>query len=85
MKKEIDLYDPGLKQAIVDLPFASSISNAGDMIFIPESDYGFAEIYRMYDNILVFLIPTYGGIPCFYMSFGLHAVDGLIKDLKKLS
>lgn len=59
--KTIDKYDDTLKQAILDLPYSDKIDSNDEMVFIPESDYGFAEIYRMYDDILVFLIPTYGG------------------------
>ena len=55
------------------------------MVFIPESDYGFAEIYRMYDDILVFLIPTYGGTPSLQYHVGRHAIDYLISELKKIT
>lgn len=54
------------------------------MILIPESNYGFAEIYRMYDAIFVFLIPTYGGIPSLEYHVGRHSIDYLISELKKL-
>lgn len=86
MRNEIDLWDDTLKQQILNLPFSDKIDSSGincDMIFIPESDYGFAEIYRMYDDILVFLIPTYGGTPTLVFNVGRHAVDYLIKELKK--
>lgn len=86
MRKEIDLYNEDLKQAILDLPYNTKIDDNGincDMIFIPESDYGFAEIYRMYDDILVFLIPTYGGTPSLTINVGRHAIDYLISQLKK--
>lgn len=86
MRAEIELYDNNLRQAILDLPYNTKIDDKGidcDMIFIPESDYGFAEIYRMYDDILVFLIPTYGGMPSFFRCFGRHAVDYLISELRK--
>jgi len=82
---EIELHDEGLKQAILDLPYASEISDNGSMVFIPESDYGFAEIYRMYDDVLVFLIPTYGGTPSLTFHVGRHAIDYLITQLKALS
>ena len=55
------------------------------MILIPESDYGFAEIFRMYDDILVFLIPTYGGTPSFYKSYARHNIHNLITDLKAIT
>ncbi len=86
MRKEIELYDINLKQAIIDLPYNTIIDDNGvycDMIFIPESDYGFAEIYRMYDDILVFLISTYGGTPSLQFHVGRHSIDYLIKELKK--
>ena len=81
----MDLYDEGLKQAILNLPYETSISDNGAMVFIPESDYGFAEIYRMYDDILVFLIPTYGGIPSLHLHVGRQAIDYLITELKKIT
>ena len=81
---EIKLYADNLKQSILDLPYRDGISDT-DMILIPESDYGFAEIYRMYDDILVFLIPTYGGMPSFYRSYARHSIDALISDLKSMT
>lgn len=84
-KTEVDLFDEGLKQAILDLPYASTISQYGPMVFIPESDYGFAEIYRMYDDILVFLIPAFGGTPRLEFNAKLHAIDFLISELRKIS
>jgi len=81
----LDLNSPYLKQAILDLPYSSSISDNSYMVFIPESDYGFAEIYRMYDDILVFLIPTNGGTPYLYSHVGRHAVDYLITKLQNLT
>jgi hypothetical protein len=86
MLKEIGLYDENLKQAILDLPYQNKIDDDGDeceMIFIPESDYGFAEIYRMYDDILVFLIPQYGGTPSLAYHVGRHAIDFLLTELRK--
>jgi len=82
MRTEIDLYDNNLKEAILALPWSSTISDNGTMVFIPESDYGFAEIYRMYDDILVFLIPQYGGTPSLAFHVGRHAVDYLINKLR---
>ncbi len=38
MIREIDLYDEGLKQAILELPYSSEISDNRNMILIPESD-----------------------------------------------
>ena len=88
MRIELNLYDDRLKQAILDLPFNNKIDDNGencDMIFIPESDYGFAEIYRMYDDILVFLIPAYGGTPSLTYHVGRHSVDYLISKLKDIA
>lgn len=83
--REIKLYDEGLKQAILDLPYSDKIDSNGNMILIPESDYGFAEIYRMYDDILVFLIPQYGGTPSLQYNVGRHSIDYLIKTLKEIT
>ena len=88
MRIELGLYDEKLKQAIFDLPYATRIDNNGvgcDMIFIPESDYGFAEIYRMHDDILVFLIPTYGGTPSLQYHVGRNSIDSLIYQLKQIT
>lgn len=83
---EIDRYETEkLKKAILALPYSNKLDSYGincDIVFIPESDYGFAEIYRMYDDILVFLIPTYGGTPSLYRSYGRHSVDYLISQLQ---
>ena len=82
--KEIDLYSGKLKTEIENMPFSMKIDgNNGDYILIPESDYGFAEIHRMYDDILVFLIPMYGGTPSFFNNYTMKTVDNLIEDLKK--
>lgn len=88
MRIELDLYDEKLKQAILDLPYSTAIDDNGvncDMVFIPESDYGFAEIYRMYDDILVFLIPCYGGTPSLTFHVGRHSIDYLISKLKNIT
>ena len=85
MRVEVGLYSDDLKQAILDLPFSCEISGERQMVFIPESDYGFAEIYRMYDDILVFLIPTYGGTPSLQYHVGRHSIDYLIKTLRSLT
>mgnify|MGYP003402840958 CR=1 FL=1 len=85
MRVEIDLYDEKLKDAILNLRYSDKISCDENMVFIPESDYGFAEIYRMYDDILVFLIPQYGGTPSLRFHFGRHAVDHFITELKNIT
>jgi hypothetical protein len=88
MRIEIKLHDEKLKESILKLKYNSIIDDNGiecDMIFIPESDYGFAEIYRMYDDILVFLIPTYGGIPSLQYHVSKHGIDKLLKDLRQMT
>lgn len=55
------------------------------MIFIPKSNYGFAEIFRIYDDILVFIIPPYGGSPSFYKSYAKHNIHNLIANLKAIT
>lgn len=81
--QEIYLNDEKLKQGIMNLPFSDNASD-NIMILIPESDYGFAKIYRLYDDLLVFLIPIYGGTPSFYKAYNRYNVDNLILDLKSL-
>ena len=81
--KTIKLHDDSLEQAINDLPYADHISN-DNMIFIPESDYGFAEIYRMYDDIFVFLLPPFGGIPSFHKCYGRRAIKYLVNELREM-
>lgn len=83
--KEIDLYNENLEKEILALPFSNSIDENGPQVFIPESDYGFAHIYRFYDDILCFLIPTYGGTPSFYKCVGRHSVAYLIKELREMN
>lgn len=85
---KVQLHDEALEQEIRNLPDETYIIDRYQEtsgIFIPESDYGFAEIYRIYDNILVFLIPMYGGTPAFYKAYGLHAIDALVNDLRNLT
>lgn len=84
LMKTIDRYDGNLKQAILDLPYSNKIDDNGEGIFIPESDYGFAEIYRIYDDILLFTIPTYGGTPSFHKCYRRHAIDNLINELLEM-
>lgn len=75
----IDKYDNHLMVGLLNLPKDNSRG-----ILIPESDYGLAEIYRMYDVFLVFLIPTYGGTPYFHKYYKECNVDTLINDLKEI-
>lgn len=77
---EIDLHDENLLTVLKNLHYDCS-----KMILIPESDYGFAEIYRIHDDYLIFLIPTYGGVPYFYKSYDIYALEYLIKDLKDIT
>lgn len=84
MKNEINLYSELLKDKILELKHNHTIRGY-NMILIPESDYGFAEIYRIHDDILVFLIPTYGGTPTFYKSYTRNSIDLLITELKSIS
>jgi hypothetical protein len=78
---EIELHSEDLKKGIQDLTYSEG---DGDYILIPESDYGFAEIHRVYDDLLIFMIPTYGGTPSFYKCFSLQMVDSLIKELREI-
>lgn len=83
----VRLFDDDLKQAILDLPYNDKIDSNGEhccMILIQEGDYGYAEIYRMYDDILVFMIPMYGGTPSLTYHVGIHSVDYLVEKLKTL-
>lgn len=46
---------------------------------IPESDYGKAEVWRIWDNYFVFSIPMYGGTLVFEKSFGKHRIKDIVK------
>lgn len=81
--KEVGLYSDDLVSEIKSLTDTNEIYENG--ILIPESDYGFAEIYRLHDDILVFTIPQYGGEPSFYKSYGLHAIETLVRDLRAIT
>jgi hypothetical protein len=83
--KRIELYDEKLKQEILALPSINKNSASDDMIFIPESDCGFAEIYKIHDVLLVFLIPQFGGNPSFYKRYNIHSIEDLIQDLKSMT
>lgn len=88
MRREVELYDESLKHNILTLPYSTKIDDNGidcDMVFIPKSDYGFAEIYRFYDDILVFLIPEYGGTPYLQYNVKSHNIDFLINELRQLT
>ena len=82
--KTIELYDENLEKEISALPYSDKISEDGYGVFIPESDYGFAYIYRIYDDILIFLIPQYGGTSSFHKCFGIHAIKYLVEELKNI-
>jgi hypothetical protein len=78
----VEKYSDELEKEIESLPYPSTPLR--DMIFIPESDYGFAEIYRIYDDILVFLIPQYGGTPSFHRCYKRHTIKNLVEELRKM-
>lgn len=82
--KEIDRYSEDLEKELMDLPYDCKIKGG---IFIPESDYGFAEIYRIYDNIFVFLIPTYGGAPYLHKTIKANPVEikSLVEELRRMT
>ena len=40
-----------------------SVKDSGEAIFIPEGDYGLAEIYHINGRYEVYSIPTFGGKP----------------------
>lgn len=49
---------------------------------VPESDYGKCEIWRLWDNYLLFEIPTYGGTPIFVKSYPLSQIKEIIKEFE---
>jgi len=49
--------------------------NHGECFMIPESDYGLAEVWRIWDTYLLFGIPTYGGTPYFEKAYSLNMGD----------
>ena len=79
--KTLDRYDDSLKQAILDIPIHDGFDN---IITISESDYGFAEIYRMCNSIIVNLIPQYGGKPYFHKAYSRDNIDTLITELRNM-
>lgn len=81
-KIEVDLHDIELKKMILDLPYNS---HSEVMVFIPKSDYGFAEIYRIHEDILVFLIPEYGGTPALIYTIMNHSIDNMIDKLRSIT
>ena len=80
--KAVKLYDENLKQDILDLKPTVEFEEG---ILIPESDYGLAEIYKIHDDILVFMIPQYGGTPLFFKCYQKHSIDNLISDLRTIT
>jgi len=56
--------------------------NHGECYTIPESDYGKAEIWRIWDNYLLFSIPMYGGTPSFDSSYKLSSIDKLLQTVE---
>lgn len=56
--------------------------NHKECYIIPESDYGKAEIWRIWDDYLLFEIPTFGGTPMFVESYKIRKIDELIKRVE---
>jgi len=56
--------------------------NHGESYTIPESDYGKAEVWRIWDDYLLFSIPTFGGTPSFDSSYTLSSIDKLIQTVE---
>jgi len=82
---EVDLYDESLNVKLSELKDVGGFPSKKECIFIPESDYGFAEIYKIYGDFFVFMIPQYGGQPQFYKNFSSWQIDDLIKHLKSIA
>jgi hypothetical protein len=74
----INLFDDKIIQALKD-------ARDGDIIFMPESDYGFGEIYKIHNWLIVFLIPNFGGIPEFHNAYRLSDVEDMIQELRSLT
>ena len=82
---KVDLYDESLSVKLSELKDVGGFPFNLECIFISESDYVFAEIYKMYDDFFVFTIPQYGGQPEFYKNFNKWQIEDLIKDLKSIT
>ncbi len=82
---EVELYSDKLEEKIKQLRYCDLSSDRNIVgIDIPESDYGFAEIYRFYDDIFIFVIPQYGGTPSFLKSFDCKRTKDIVEYLRKL-
>ena len=60
--------------------------NHGEYFLIPESDYGKAEVWRIWDTYLLFGIPTYGGIPYFEKAYSPNKgnpADRIVEEINK--
>lgn len=57
----------------------------GERYFVPESDYGKAEICRVNDIYVLFEIPLYGGEPRYSSVFPLWRIDEMIKKIDSWS
>lgn len=55
----------------------------GESFIVPESDYGKAEIWKVRDRLLLFSIPTYGGIPSFEDIFKSDEISLIIKKISE--
>ena len=53
----------------------------GEHYTIPESDYGKAEIWRIWDNYILFSIPTFGGTPTFNGAYRTSCIDDLLQEV----
>lgn len=53
----------------------------GEMYTVPESDYGKAEIYRIWDFYILFQIPTFGGTPTFSNVYPIRKIDKLVAEI----
>ena len=49
----------------------------------PESDYGKAEIWLMYDMYFLFEIPNFGGEPCYVSAYIKDTIPDLIATVEK--
>ncbi len=53
----------------------------GEMYTVSESDYGKAEVYRIWDFYILFEIPTFGGTPMFSKAYPIRKIDKLIVEI----
>ena len=53
----------------------------GECYTFPESDYGKAEVWRIWENYILFSIPTFGGTPTFNGSYRTSCIDNLLSEV----